>query len=207
MTKSLQAVVAAGRWSDVEPAIVARLNDADTNAVRDAAETLARYGGPKAQKALWQRLRAFHRQWADREAELVLAPSTPRDANDAVSLQFGLVESLGRAQHWLLDNDQVTELESLTLSSERQNVERWHWHSPVGINLTLRFDSQILADVNGQFTMSGLAPLQAKLTQYPRGTVFHLSAFGAPEPLAAATRAIHETASQHGLVVEDQPMR
>ena len=83
----------------------------------------------------------------------------------------------------------------------------WHWHSPVGINLTLRFDSQILADVNGQFNTSGLASLQAKLAQYPRGTVFHLNAFGAPERLTAATRAIHETASQNGLVVEDEPMR
>src|ERR1022692_1919566 len=193
MTESLKADVAGGHWPDVEP--------------RDAAETLSRYGGPKAQKALWQRLRVFHRQWADREAELVIALGTPRDAIDAVSLQSGLVASLGRAQAWLLDNDQVTELESLTLGGERQNVEHWHWRSPVEINLTLLFDGQPQAMIDSQFTMSGLAPLQAKLAQYPRGTVFHLSAFGAPEPLAAATRAIHETASQHGLVVEDQPMR
>ena len=207
MPESVKAAAAAGRWPDVEPAILARLNDAETMAARDAAETLARYGGAKARKALFERLRAFHKQWADRETELVLAPGTPRDVSDAVSLQFGLVEALGRAQAWLLDNDQVTELESLTLSGERQSVERWHWHSPVGINLTLRFDSQILADVNGQFNTSGLASLQAKLAQYPRGTVFHLNAFGAPERLTAATRAIHETASQNGLVVEDEPMR
>jgi len=57
----------------------------------------------------------------------------------------------------------------------------------------------------GVYRECGSAPLQAKLAQYPRGAVFHLSAFGAPERLAAATRAIHETASQCGLVVEDEP--
>jgi len=207
MTESVKAVVAAGRWPDVEPAIIARLNDSDAWAARDAAETLALYGSPKAQKALWERLRAFHKQWADREAELAISPGMPRTANDAVSLQSGLVASLGHAQAWLLDNDQVTELESLTLGSERQVVEQWHWHSPVGINLTLLFDGQLQADINGQFNAGGLAPLQAKLAQYPRGTVFHLSAFGAPERLAAATRTIHEIAAQNGLVVEDEPMR
>ena len=205
MPESVKAVVAAGRWSGVEPAIIARLDEPDVNAVRDAAEILAQYGGAKAQRDLFRRLRAFHKQWADREAELVLAPGTPRDVSDAVSFEFGLVEALGHAQAWLLDNDRVTELERLTLGSERQNVERWHWHSPVGINLTLRFDGEVLADINGQFNTTGLAALEAKLVQYPSGTVFQLNAFGAPERLVAATRAIHETASHYGLVVEDQP--
>jgi hypothetical protein len=207
MTDSVKAVVAAGHWPDVEPAVIARLSGADADAARLAAETLALYGGPKAQKALWQRMRAFHRQWADREADLMIAAGTPRDIIAAVSLQSALLASLGRAQAWLLDNGQVTELESLTVGPERQNVQRWHWHSPIDINLTLRFDGEILSDVNGQFNMSGLAPLQAKLAQYPRGTVFHLGSFGAPERVAAATRAIRETASQNGLVVEDQAMR
>ncbi len=205
MPESVKAVVAAGRWSDVESAIIAHLNDAEVNAARDAAETLARYGGPKAQQALFRRLRAFHKQWADREAELFLAPGTPREVSEAVSLEFGLVEALGHAQAWLLDNDRVTEIERLTLGSERQNVERWHWHSPVEITLTLRFDGEVLADINGQFNTTGLAPLEAKLAQYPSGTVFQLNAFGAPERLAAATRAVHETASHYGLVVGDQP--
>lgn len=204
MTEALKAVVAAGRWPDVEPSVIARLTDKDTYVVRDAAETLARYGGPKAQKAVWQRLQAFHRQWADRDAELAMSPGMPRDANDAVSLQSGLVESLGRAQAWLLDNEQVTELEGLALGIERQNVAQWHWHSPVEMNLTFLFDGQLQATI-GQFTPSDLASLQGKLTQYPRGTVFHLTAFGTPELLAAATRAVHETASQNGLVVEDDP--
>ena len=206
MEGSLQVVVAGGHWSAVEPAIIARLNDTNVWTARDAAETLALYGGPKAQKALWQRVRAFHRQWADRETELVIAANTPREVNEAVSLEYGLVESLGRAQAWLLDNDQLTELESMTLGSERENVKQWHWHSPVEISLTLLFDGQLLGNI-GQVSVKGLAALEAKLAQYPSGTVFHLSAFGAPERLAAVTRAIYDIASQNGLVVEDSVAR
>ncbi|HUE03811.1 MAG TPA: hypothetical protein VMR62_29925, partial [Bryobacteraceae bacterium] len=161
-------------------------------------------GCPKAQKALWQRLRAFHQQWQDRDADLTIAPNTPSELNDAVALQSGLLASLANAQAWLLDNDQVTELESLALGSERQNVAQWHWHCPLELNLNILFDGQLQAFI-GQFVTSGLAPLQAKLAQYPRGTVFHLTAFGNTERLAAATRAIEETAAQNGLVIEDPP--
>ncbi len=202
MTESVKAAVTAGRWQDIEPAIIARLSDTDVWAAHDAAETLARYGGPKAQKALWQRLRAFHRQWVDRDSELVISPGMARDANDAVSLQFGLVESLGHAQAWLLDNDQLAELESLALGGDRQNVQQWHWQSPVEIDLSALSDGQLLAMI-GQFNAADIASLQAKLTQYPRGTVFHLSTFGAPERLAAAERAVRDTASQNGLLVAD----
>ena len=77
MTESVKAMVAADRWATIEPAIIARLNVADVWAARDAAKTVAKYGGPKAQKALWQRLRAFHEQWKDRDAELTIPPTLP----------------------------------------------------------------------------------------------------------------------------------
>ncbi len=204
LAESLKAMVAAHRWASVEPSIIARLNVADAWAARDAAETLAKYGGPKAQKALWQRLRSFHEQWKDRDADLTITPTTPRELNDAVAVQSGLLASLANAQAWLLDNDQVTELESLALGSERQNLGHWHWHSPIELNLNLLFDGQLRSSI-GEFGTTGLAPLQAKLAQFPRGTVFHLTAFGNTERLAAATRAIEETAALNGLVIEDPP--
>ena len=192
MTESLKAVVAGGKWSAVEPAVIAKLNDTDAWAARGAAETLARYGSPKAEKALWQRVRAFHKQWADREADLTAATNMPRDANDAVALQFGLLASLGHAQAWLLDNDQIAELEGLALGTEKQNVQSWHWESPVAVNLIELFDGDVQGII-GPFVTNGVAQLQAKLAQFPRGTVFNLSVNGAPERLAPAVRAVHET--------------
>ena len=81
-------------------------------------------------------------------------------------------------------------------------MAQWHWHSPVEINLTGVFDGQLQATI-GPFAMSDLASVVAKLAQYPGGTVFHLSADAAADWAPAATRAIHEAASQYGLVVEE----
>jgi hypothetical protein len=85
MTKSLPAVVKMQRWSEVEPGIIARLNGPDLNRARQAAETLAMYGSPQAENALWDRLRRFHAQWVERGNELASRPGMPSDANEALS--------------------------------------------------------------------------------------------------------------------------
>jgi len=53
LTESIDSVIRMKRWREVEPRLVAKLNDPDLNRARNAAETLSRYGGPKAEKALW----------------------------------------------------------------------------------------------------------------------------------------------------------
>ena len=57
------------------------------------------------------------------------------DANEAVGFQFGLVEAIGKAPAWFLTNDEITELENLTLGQERDNVKQWHWTSTVNVNV------------------------------------------------------------------------
>jgi hypothetical protein len=74
MTSALPAVIKMHRWSEVEPGIIARLNGPDLNRARQAAETLAKYGSTQAEKALWDRLRKFHDQWAERGNELSMRP-------------------------------------------------------------------------------------------------------------------------------------
>jgi hypothetical protein len=98
MTRSLQDVIRMKRWSEIEPAIIAGLNNPDLNRARQAAETLAKYGGPKAEEAMWQRLRSFHDRWAERENDFTYRMNLPSDANDAISFQFGLVQAIGQAQ-------------------------------------------------------------------------------------------------------------
>ncbi len=43
-----------------------------------------------------------------------------------MGFQYGLVLSLAQAQGWLLSNEEVAELEHLTLGSERDNVKQQH---------------------------------------------------------------------------------
>jgi hypothetical protein len=205
MTKSLPAVVKMQRWSEVEPGIMARLNGPDLNWARQAAETLAKYGSPRAENALWDRLRRFHAQWAARGNELAPRSGNPSDANEAMDFQFGLVEAIGRAQAWLLDNEQITDLENLTLGQERDNVKSWHWISPVDLNISF-FGERVQATINSQYTAADLTSLQSKLAQYPRGTKFRLNAFGSPQRMAPVLAVINDIAAEHGFRV-DSPQR
>jgi hypothetical protein len=207
MTNSLPRVVRMKRWNEVEPAILARLNDPDLNRARQAAETLAKYGSPKAEKAMWERLRRFHKQWAARANDLNSRPQMPREALEAMSFQFGLVEALGRAQAWLLSNEQIIELENLTLGSEQENVKHWHWHSPIDLTINFFFDERLQADVNHQYSAADTTALVSKLAQYPSGTTFWLTTFGPPELLAPVLREINNAAADHGLVIQSASQR
>jgi len=202
MQESIPAVIQMKRWSEVEPGVIAQLKNPDLNRARQAAETLAKYGRAQAEKAMWERLRSFHQQWAKRENDLSDRQGTPRDVTEAMSFQYGLVESLAKAQGWLLTNEQVSELEELTLGSERDNVRQYHWASPVDLSINLLFDGKLRADINHQYFPTDLTSLRAKVAQYPSGTKFKLTSFGEQNRLAPILREITEAALEHGSVIE-----
>jgi hypothetical protein len=135
MTESIPQVIRMKRWNEIEVKVIARLDNPDLNRARQAAETLARYGDAKAEAALWERMRRFHKQWVDREHDLTFRSSTPHDASEAILFQYGMVESIAGAQGWLLRNEQVDELEKLALGSERDNVKQRHWNSPLEFSI------------------------------------------------------------------------
>jgi hypothetical protein len=202
MEHSLRLVIRMKRWNQVEPAIIARLNDPELFRARQAAETLAKYGSPKAEKAMWERLRAFHRQWSDHEKDLTMQAGGSRVASDAMSFQYGLVQALGTAQAWLLSEEQVTELENLTLGFERDNVKQWRPRSPVPLDITILFDERLMASVNIQYQSQDAGSLCSKLAQYSEGTRFLLNTFGPPELLAPVLKAVNDVAAEHGLMIE-----
>ena len=156
---------------------------------------------------MWERLRRFHKQWAEHASELNSRPQMPREALDAMSFQFGLVEALGRAQAWLLTNEQIMELENLTLGSEQENVKHWHWRSPIDLNITFFFGERLQANINNQYSAADTAALVTKLAQYPSGTTFWLTTLSPPELLAPVLREIEQAAADHGLIVESPPQR
>jgi hypothetical protein len=76
-----------------------------------------------------------------------------------MGFQYGLVLSLAQAQGWLLSNEDVAELEHLTLGSERDNVKQYHWKSPIELSLDLLFDGQLRVDINHQYFSKDLQPI------------------------------------------------
>ena len=202
MTESIPLVIKMKRWNEIETKVMAQLDNPDLNRARQAAETLARYGGAKAEAALWERMRRFHKQWVDRENDLSFRSSTPRDASEAIGFQYGMVESIAGAQGWLLSNEQVDELEKLALGSERDNVKQRHWNSPVEFSLDFLFDGHLRADINNQYFPKDLVSLREKLGQYPSGTTFRLTVLGQEDRLAPMLRAVNEAALEHGLTID-----
>jgi hypothetical protein len=202
MVVSLPAAVRMHRWSEVEPSIITDLNDPYPYRARQAAEALAKYGSPEAEKALWERMRKFHEQWSERGNELTMRPGMKQDANEAVGFQYGLVRSIGAAQAWLLTNDEITELENLALGQERENVKHWHW-SDVRVNASFVGDT-FLASAN-QYVETDIASLVAKLAQYPSGTRVSLSFAGSTDRIDAVRAAIQKVAADHnfGLIEKD----
>jgi hypothetical protein len=197
------AVAKMNRFSEVEPGLIAWLNGPDLNRARSAAETLATYGGSDTQKVLWDRLKRFHAQWLARQDELTYRANMKRDANEASGFQFGLVEAIGKAQAWLLTNEQLTDLENLTLGQERDNVKQWHWSSPVNLQVNF-FGDQMQASI-GQYSVQSIEATRSKLSQYPKGTKFSLSIFGSPNQMNSTLDAINDMAGQYGLQIDRPP--
>ena len=100
-----------------------------------------------------------------------------------MGFQYGLVLSLAQAQGWLLSNEEVDELEHLTLGSERDNVKQYHWRSPIELSLNIFFDGQLRVDINHQYFSNDLDSLRGKLRQYPSGTKFRVTILGQEERL------------------------
>jgi hypothetical protein len=194
-----------GRWSEIEPTLITRLNGSDLWNARNAAEALAQYGSPEAEEAMWKRLREFHAQWSERGDELTIRPGMRFDANQATGFQFGLVEALGGAQAWLLADEQITELENLTLGSEKANVKHWHWSSPVVLTVNLT-GPQMIINFTGRYFATDVESMRNKVAQYPAGTRFEVRNLGSSEDAAPVLRAINEVAAEHGLyVIQERP--
>ena len=119
-----------------------------------------------------------------------------------MGFQYGLDLSLAQAQGWLLSNEEVAELEHLTLGSQRDNVKQYHWRSPLELSLDVLFDGQLRVDINHQYFPEDLASLRQKLRQYPSGTKFRLTILGQEDRLAPVVNVINETALAAGLAVE-----
>jgi hypothetical protein len=199
MTNSLPAVIKMHRWNEVEPGIIARLNGADLNRAGQAAQTLAQYGSPQSEAAVWDRLRRFHAQWEARSDALVYRPDKLTEANEALSLQSALVQALGGAQAWLLTDEDLTALENLAIGSERENVKQWRWSSPVTLYVNVDKD-RIFWNIK-QVSANDLTSLLAKVAQYPAGTDFMVNISGAHERTASVSDALYEVGDKHALQI------
>ena len=202
MTHAIPAVVRMKRWGEIQPALVANLSSSDLNRARWAAESLAKFGDAKAERPMWERLRQLHERWASRKNEFAgYRPGASREVMEAVGVQYGLVQSIAVAQNWTLTDEQLDELATLALGSERENIKQYRWNSPVDVILNILFDGKMRADIN-QYHTDSISALTDKLANFPAGTRFRLTAFGEESRIQATLQQINEAAVQSRVNVE-----
>jgi hypothetical protein len=126
------------------------------------------------------------------------------DAREASGFQFGLVEAVGKAQAWLLTNEEVSDLENMTLGQERENISQLRWSSPVSLQVDF-FHDRLHAIINNQYSAQDLQALRLKLAQYPKGTRFSLHIFGRAAQVDTALAALDDMAGAYGLQIDRAP--
>lgn len=184
--------LALRRWSPPVEALCIRLLDHPKSSVAaEAAAVLGRFGGPAAASASWGRLGGLHDGYAARGA----VPTGP-DAE----LEAALVQALGTAPGWRLDEAAAARLAALALTDEGRRVAAQARPSPAPSILAWRdWSGETNVRVDG-LALSTTEQLARRLALYPRGTSFALSTMvgGVPpqdalldEVRAAVTAAGH----------------
>ncbi|HLK69176.1 MAG TPA: hypothetical protein VKU19_37340 [Bryobacteraceae bacterium] len=138
---------------------------------RGAAEVLGQFGSPAVQKPLWETLEYFRSWWKGRESQL-----EDVEGQEGIQFERALRIALAQADGWVLPEDGLNRLLTLCTSNWcKQEVTGWlsQSKSPVEVRL-MPMGDQFYATV-GQYETRSLEQLRRKVSQFPGGTVFHLS--------------------------------
>ena len=161
------------QFAPVQQIAIAALDDPNPEIVLSAVMALGRSGTADVEPALWARLQRFHKEWAERQAELKPVPY-PDDAGKTLEQQ--LVLGIATNKNWICPPDKLARLSELVLTdSSRENIQVWtnQWKkNPAVIRPRWRWNrgSQLgpVFDLL-QYSLTE-AQLHTKLGQLPRGT-------------------------------------
>ncbi len=186
---------------DLEKVLIAALDAADTSTATDAAATLARHGSAAAAPALWRRLTRFHAEWKDREADLRYSVVDRTRNMDARQIESSLWNALATGRGWLLDKAAFDRLGSLLVTpgeKEQAAYRADHLHSPIQLGVHRTEGGELRITV-AQYELDTFPALEAKLSQFPRGTAFRWHAWAEdPADFPRVKRAL----DQRGLTIE-----
>jgi hypothetical protein len=155
---------------------------------------LGRFGSPAAVWPLWDAFRYFHHYWEGKRAELA-------ENGEGVFLEVELRNAIARGRHWLATETDLRIIESLCVSGRCLNETEEDlraWQEPLRIEVSGQSDG-LRAQVAQYFGIGSIEALEEKLSQFPKGTQFELTAYGVGAGRAAAR--IRKYAAARGLTV------
>ena len=182
----------------LEQYLAAYLMHGDVYIKSTAAQALGRYGTAAALPTLWETFRYFHDWWKSKGDELA-------QNGQSVGLEVDLRNAIARGRGWLATETDLHRLESLCVSGRcvqetRQDLE--NWRQPLRLEIMMQ-PTGISGRVAQYFSIDGVAALESKLAQFPRGTRFVLYAPSGPS--AKAAEKVRRFAAEKGLVVTPPP--
>ena len=188
------------------------LDDPDPQVTGNAATYLGRWGSAAAEEPLWARYAEWSQRWRGREQEMHDIRLNP-GANEAIwdiNLGQNLAQALMRGTGWLCDETKLRRIGNLAVGEGLQLEVRGESYrlSFRDISFVPEWHGQPLKFSIAQYDQLTSEQLQAKMSQFPAGTVFHWPA-SAPQPQEdEAYRLASEAASKAGVkLVHDPPQR
>lgn len=176
----------------LEKYMVAYLMHSEVHVKTVAAQALGRYGSKTVQLPLWDSFRYFHEYWKGKEAQLAVN-------GEGVVLEAELRNAIARGRNWLTTDTDLRTIASLCIS-ERCRADTAGdlriWLKPLRIEIMDPPNGSTVAQYYG---LEGVEAVEAKLSQFPTGTQFVLTA--RIQDASAQADRIRAFASGHGLVV------
>jgi hypothetical protein len=150
---------------------ISALDDEDLEVANDAALALGRWGTPKAEPALWERLHRFHEQWKDRLGELRDTPDYDSPIAHATALENTLVNSIATGTNWICGPEKLERLRSTVSPRQQIQISEWskQWEpGNASISPSWYPEDQLSFGVL-QYSNLDEEEFRAKLSQMPKG--------------------------------------
>ena len=164
------------RRPKLEEIAIDALDDPSPEVTTDAAQALAKYGSPRAEQALWERLEKFHDKWKNSQDELHWRPGVQPDLQAEIRLEQVLVQAITNGQAWFATENTITRLKELAspqVESELDGVLHEIRSGDYALNLNWWPEGNLNYTV-GRYSGRGMPELKEKLAQLPLGTHLNL---------------------------------
>lgn len=156
----------------IEPVAIAALDDAELEVANDAALALGRWGTASAERALWARLKRFHREWQGREGELRMTPDYSSPIARATALESTLANSIATGTNWICGPEKLARLGALSSPRQQIQVATWskEWEQGDALILPNWYPEDRPSFGVLQYSNLDEGQFRAKLSQMPGGT-------------------------------------
>lgn len=188
----------------IEEAAIEALLGTDPEDVNLAAGLLRTSGSASAREPLLRALERWHTAWAGR-ADALRSQFPRENPNGAQArLETVLTEALAYGSAWHATAAELAQIRQLCVTDGCKNEMAWAMEKADRTEIQISYlgDPDCCGVRLAQYYDIGLAGLEARLRQYPKGTVFTLDVHSLDEAAAASVRTtIAAIAKRYGLVV------